>query len=248
MCRFCLVAIVASLTILLSVSDSYGSTVLDPGCSVAVTVYDGTIPTTVAYTPTTLPYELIGHVAASGGNNGNASYLLNDDQFTINFTNTRASLYRSASMITGTLNFHVDVNTDYFLSGSYSVVDPSGRMISAYLSLREEMGGVLFENLQQSDHTPNENFMLGLEEGDLANALSGSLMGTLAADTVYVLTYEYYIEAIPTAAFEAATAEGSINLDFGMAQVVPLPGAVWAGLVLLGVFGGAKVFHRHLSA
>ncbi len=240
--RLSLILVIISLLLFCSNSITYASVTLDANCSVQVSVFDGSTHS-VTWNPLNLPYEKTGHVIIAGRNSSNPSSLLNDDTFSIDFTHVRASQFRSSATSIGTLNFHVDVDTQYSLSSNYSAIDPSGRMITMAISLVEVAGNSLFQNTQQSDATPDESFTLGQTQGDLYNELSGSTTGTLNAYQPYSLTYEYYIEAIPTQAFEAATAVGSIDLQFNTAHA-PLPSALWSGAFLLTIIATTSFIRR----
>ena len=92
----------------------------------------------------------------------------------------------------------------------------------------------LFENIQQSDATPNEFFTLGLTGGDANNTLTGSLTGTLIAGREYQLFFDAFTQSQPTAG-GSATASGFFRLTF-----VPEPSTLLLatiGLLGLGWYG-----------
>jgi hypothetical protein len=72
----------------------------------------------------------------------------------------------------------VDQDTDFFASGSYTAVNPTGQRVHLLVNLLDESvpltaSAYLFRNTQTCIGTPNEAFTLGLSGGD--KLLSGLL-------------------------------------------------------------------------
>jgi hypothetical protein len=74
----------------------------------------------------------------------------------------------------------------------------------------------------------NENFTLGLQEGDTNNQLVGSLTGALIAGHVYRLDYLNEILSHPGTATDPGLAIGNLALTF-------VPGPATGTLILLGL-------------
>jgi hypothetical protein len=87
---------------------------------------------------------------------------------------------------------------------------------------------VVFRGTQASDQTPNESFILGNQEGDDYNFLTGSLTGTLSAGHRYVFYYDAWMEQNTPLSSSFATATGYVQLT-----IVPEPStAILVGLGL----------------
>ena len=88
-----------------------------------------------------------------------------------------------------------------------------------------------------SDATPNESFIVGEQEGDLANVLIGSRTGNLVAGHVYALEYIACIQADPAATL-SATASGFFRLALNDPPIpaptpIPTPALGLHGLIAL---------------
>lgn len=189
--------------------------------------------------PTSLPY--IQTHAALGNTTSTASYALDATAFEVSFEYTTRSLWGHGALATswGTLFFTVDQDVQYILSGVYSAMDPGGFEVgqSAWL-FDETTGSDLFLGGQYSHLTPNESLTLGLQEGDNANLLRGSLMGTLTAGHVYRFDYQSRLRRLTDEPADAS-AIGYVKLTF-----VPEPttGALLVlGLTGLALYGRLRV-------
>ncbi len=161
-------------------------------------------------------------------------------------TQTRDGTYGSHADSNGSyLYFTVDVDTQYQISGNYSVTDTDNTdsglvLLSSYL-YDNTAGSFLSVNNQDSRSTTDESFTLGLQQGDNYNTLSGSLTGLLFAGH----SYQWYSNALTQAypdADSGASALGNFTLAIGTEapSEVPIPPALslfGSGLAVLGFVG-----------
>ncbi len=161
-------------------------------------------------------------------------------------TQTRdGTQFSYARSFDGSLYFTVDVDTQYQVSGNFSVTDTdntdSGAVhLDSYL-IDNTASSYLLENIQQSHGTTNESFTLGLQEGDYSNTFSGSLTGLLFAGHSYQWASTAYTTAFPDAD-SGASALGNFTLTIGTEAPpeVPIPPALslfGSGLAVLGFVG-----------
>jgi len=157
--------------------------------------------------------------------------------FSFDMTNLRTG---KATSISGTqltsLVFTSDIDTSYALSGFYNVDDVAsggGRVFQNTFLRDMTTNSTLFDNVQESKATNDEQFTLGETAGDLGfnNNVSGSLTGTLLAGRSYELFFNNFIAA-KSAGDSGATATGNITLAIGTPE--PASFILWGGL-LVGV-------------
>lgn len=223
-----------ALLLMLTIDASHAVTVsLNPGIgssSVGAFAYDGSGTTNGPSNqfPTVIPFSG-GAIDNEGANSVTTSYTLGHDMFEFTLTHGRDANFNSvADSFSSGVYFSVDTNVAYLLEGMYTAVDASGRRVKQHLRLTDVTSATtLFENIQQSDATPNESFTLGLTGGDASNTLTGSATGTLIAGQEYQLFFDAFIQNQPTAG-GSASASGFFRLSF-----IPEPSR--AVLTLLGL-------------
>lgn len=137
----------------------------------------------------------------------------------------------------GYVDFMVDEPTPYVLSGEMATIDPEGRNTTQRLRLYSG-GTLIFENSQFSNATPNEQFVLGRQEGDANNTLLGSLTGTLLPNRTYRFEYFSRLFDEPRPSYQTATATGFYSL-------VIIPEPTTGVLMMLGVAGLSPTRSRH---
>jgi hypothetical protein len=159
--------------------------------------------------------------SSSGGSTSITGYAVSNSVFEFTFDHSRAGASGSLAQSTANIYFSVDETVDYELEGLYTTSDvgEAGTVLLFTWLLDDTAGTFAFANTQQSGSVPDESFTLGLEEGNVDNALEGSLTGTLIAGHEYELSVWSYIES--SSGDSGATATGSVRLHF-----VPEPSAV----------------------
>jgi hypothetical protein len=188
---------------------------------------------TVGFDPVSVPFSDT-HRAESGGVFAEATYSLTSTGFSIVLTHYRHP--RSASIGNGAIYFSLDADSPYELTGSYSMTGYNEIRLEA--ALADSVEGYLFDSMQESFHTYDESFQLGVEEGDNRNRFSGSPSGMLQGGQVYRLSYRAAIGS-SSSADDVASASGSIQLTF-----IPEPST--AALLAFGLLGLAA--RRRLTA
>jgi hypothetical protein len=189
------------------------------------------------YIPTSVPDS--GSVTAThGGVTATTGFAFSDSGITLTFDHIRApTLYAAAyggTAVNGDrqIQFVPNANVPYVLEGVYTTVDVDGGYVefrAAFLDITANT--VLFVNAQSSDSTPNESFVLGLQQGDRDNHLVGSLSGMLIAGHTYALTTLATTQSLSNAT-TSATGTGHLSLTF-----VPEPST--GLLVIAGLLGFA---------
>ena len=176
-----------------------------------------------------------------GAASSSSGYALTDGGFDItSFDHVRPPALNDWAQSLGDIFFSVDQDVDYEASGSYTVIDSDGRLISYQSQLIDLTSGmVLYESRQESRSTPNESFTLGGSGGDFGNTSSGSLTGMLIGGHDYYFFYDALIQALPTASTTVATASGFLSLNF-------VPEASTGVLVLFGI--GVAAAQRRKSS
>jgi hypothetical protein len=188
--------------------------------------------------PTTLPYPN-SHSVTQGGSSSSTDYDLSDASFEITMEHERETANNAHGLSLAFIYFTVDQNVDYLLEGVYTAVDAAGRSIVQLASLYDNTdSSSSFYGRQESDHTPNESFTLGLAEGDNSNSVSCCLTGTLLAGHEYLFHY-YNIVNAAAGSPSAATADGYVRLTF-----VPEPSTA---LLLAGGLAGLAAAGRRRS-
>ncbi|MEZ0265826.1 MAG: hypothetical protein ACAI43_13935 [Phycisphaerae bacterium] len=179
--------------------------------------------------------------AALFGNSASITGTLSHSAFVFNFTHGTANAFSSTS---AHVQFKSDVDVTYTLSGSFTASGEPFFQTFAGTLAQVAPPATLFNN-SQSGFTTNggpTTFTLGQQTGNIANALSGSLTGTLAAGVTYDLTFSATLESEVD-----PSGTGGVTLAFAPiptnGNIIPLPPAVWAGLV-----AGAGVLARRRFA
>lgn len=131
------------------------------------------------------------------------------------------------------INFSVDQDVRYVLSGRYDALGGDSDKMDQLGEVRLAQGAseTLFRNLQRTTDSSVASFVLGEEEGDAVNYLTGSLTGTLTAGTTYFFGASAFTQGFPPT--ESGSATGYVRL-----QLIPEPatGIMLAfGLVALGI-------------
>ena len=146
------------------------------------------------------------------------------------------------------MEFTVDANTTYNLSGAYGATDVS---TAGYVYLHSYLIDVtafdnLFYHYQESRNTLNENFVLGGYGGDYFNVLIGSLTGSLIAGHQYQWYYEAYTQAYPDPDV-GATATGYFQLDIGGGSSSSVPDGGSTLMLLCLTVISLAAFRRKVS-
>ncbi|MCP5009260.1 MAG: hypothetical protein GY942_04685 [Aestuariibacter sp.] len=161
-----------------------------------------------------------------------------------------------AQSFDNSLSFTVDVDTQYQISGNYSVTDTDNSdagTVYFYSYLRDNTAGsTLLSSYQQSRSTTDESFTFGLQQGDDSNSLSGSLTGLLFAGHSYRWISQALTHAYPDAD-SGASALGNFTLAIGTGapSEVPIPPALslfGSGLAVLGFVGWRRKRKAESSA
>ena len=198
--------------------------------------YDTSIPTNITivaaiganhYSRTTAEYSTV---------NSGAGTLLHH-----RFRMNRPGSYpNSAYFANGDLRFTTTQDTSYDLSGSIRVADSGGPGRVWFTSYLRDVttGQTLFDNLQFSRDTVNEEFILGLEEGDVYSYLhpGSSLNGSLQTGHEYEWYSAAFIDAYPDDD-GGASATGVVKLAIGDVAAIPEPTSilVWSLLGTVGI-------------
>lgn len=205
-------------SILLASSAALAQTVtLNPGTyrsSVRSYAWGGsTTPKSILY-PMVIPYSK-DQLVQAGDSSSHAHYELSNSGFQITMDHARATMQYANAASEGGLFFTVDQNVEYVMEGVYTASDPDGRTVLQTAWLYDLTDNdFVFDARQESWATANESFTLGLQEGDYANTMSGSLIGTLLAGHSYELTYRTLLYAYTGASTSPATATGYFRMAF----------------------------------
>lgn len=162
-----------------------------------------------------------------------SSYSVSATRFDVSYFLSRPPTvpyqYSKKAQVKGRLDIKVDEAVPYVLSAEMSVLDSEGRNTHQWLKLYEN-GGVIFQNFQLSSSTIDPHFILGRQDGDLNNILTGSLTGVFLPGRTYRFEYDARLLDSPSPSLQTATATGYFSL-----VLVPEPSA--ALLIALGLVG-----------
>ena len=154
---------------------------LIPGGENRVTAMLGNGPSRIANL-TALP--ALGSLSAVStlGERSNVRYDLDTDGFVFDFDHVRpaagSGVGGESARLLVFVDFEVNTQMQYFMSGAYSAVDPTGGELQLYAFLVDQTNNVMrYRSRQRSTSTPNESFVLGGLGGDSNNLLEGSSSG-----------------------------------------------------------------------
>ncbi len=206
--------------------------------STRVRAWDGVSTLSEATLVSTLPMNTTS-VQTDGLASNTSTFEFSNSGFELTVDHSRPSPNNSNQATTFYVvptRFTLDQDEDYSISGIYSQTG-NGRIVFNFELTDITMGGsAVFRNQQVSYNTPGESFTLGLLEGDATapeKFLQGSLTGTLIADHVYELKYNFLM--INHSASGAASASGFFDLQIGDAPVSGVPEPSTALLALMGI-------------
>ena len=149
------------------------------------------------------------------------------------FDHARAGAAGAEAYSWGYLEFSVDQELPYTITGAYAMTGGNRIGLAAVLT-DFSTGSTFFSNSQESRYKATEVFHVGGTGGDYGNDLSGNQSGTLLANHTYWFLYSADITNLG-AADSGASALGDLTLWINT-QPIPVPGAA-----LLGVIGLAAV-------
>lgn len=202
-------------------SPALGTTVLDT----AGTIYDSTASTS---------RQLLSLTASSTG----GLFQSNVEQY------RAADLYnQAAGSEIRSLNFEVNQNTAYSLSGFYSVTQAGlAGQHSFNVDLYDSVSGAIFQHASISRVTNDETFSLGVASGDYDNSIYGSATGVLQTGRSYQLhfytslwdQYTVSTEASAIGCFAMELGDQIGQSTCGASPVTPVP----APLTLFTFFTG----------
>ena len=221
--RFLTIIVMVSASCLLA-SSSPATVILNPDAnksSVRSDVHDGngSIPQHEIY-PASMPWGGLTSID-NGLEFSTTTYDFTQNSFKMNFEHIGNSTTvswpsnkakRQFARSWGGVYFSVDVETPYTLTGGYNSVGP--RRTYMLVQLRDTSGGYHFENTQDSRTSTSNTFVIGQQNGDTYNTLTGNQTGTLYPGRVYSLFYEFRFENYGPAPdwIGVGTANGSLNL------------------------------------
>ena len=188
-----------------------------------------------------LPYSDSDSVASGGGSSASATYDFSATDasalFDFQFDLARSGTIDSQSFAVGDIFFDATEDSVFIFDGLFDLIgDPRIRVDIKLRDLTIGGGaeGIVFQSLQQSLSTANEQFVLGGMSGDSMNELIGDLTGNLIAGHSYLLDYSFDI-ITPADGDLGAMATGSFGLQiFSDVVSVPEPGTL--GLLGIGLF------------
>lgn len=154
-----------------------------------------------------------------------------DDTTTLGFAfdHVRNGTFGSYTDAVGSrFSFIMRENAWFSLEGFFALYGGERILFDAEL-LNVTTGDVLFSNTQDSENTRDQRFVLGQQDGDLANALNGSLSGALLVGHEYALSYRALLNTRVEDA--GATGEGGVWLTV---RTTPVSAPSTLLLVLLG--------------
>ena len=239
--------LVACFLLLLSGPAGAFSTTLNPGSSDSTTLAladDGNQDISISQ-PDSLPFE--GRDTASDpplsarpGALADGVYKFSNNRFDIFFNDMlQSGDDESTSLLQGEILFSVDEEVAYDLSGFLQVFDDRdpGDVV-LFVSLTDTTDDdVLFSQVLFSRDTSDQNFQLGVANGDTRNELLGSLTGSIAAGNVYELEYAAQIA-------NGGDFAGGSSSGFGTVELRLIPEPTTALLLVAGLAGLAAQRRR----
>jgi hypothetical protein len=239
---------------------------IDPSSS--VNAYAGQIElvgTNATDNPSSVPYNKTTTANDQFAGVSSVQLNLTDNSFLTSFSATVADpfSYTSGNV---QLVFTPTADLSYNLSGSHTETGAS-----SFHSFSVDLTDLttktqLFDNLQDSYTVYGETLALGNQGGNEENTLSGSLTGTLLANHQYGLTIGSETDGMPTLFSDfpnpaelppgwfnslsviplTTSSSGSVTLGLSATtSAVPLPPAVWMGLVTLAAVGASLKLRRN---
>lgn len=152
--------------------------------------------------------------AATAASSGSATYTIAQNLITLTTTFHRDGSYvndgqLSAVSVIGSLNFTVDADSYYALSGQHTL---TGSQLISMQAIFDDLttGTREFRHYQYSEQTPNEVLNVGQADGEY-NEMTGTPIGPLVAGHHYSLSFSYQI-ANPLGADSGASSLGSMNV------------------------------------
>lgn len=180
------------------------------------------------------------HTTSLSGSGDNVS-------LTGELTGVRGGVFLSYAYALGFVQFTVDSNTTFALSGSLTANDTVGGREYFYMRLLDTTANTtLFSNLQESRATVDESFVLGQQGGDFQNQLIGSASGNLVVGHQYQWYYEGFTQAFPTND-SGGTNSGSFRLDIGTGAPSSVPDSGSNMLMVSGALLGLVGLRRRYS-
>lgn len=173
--------------------------------------------------------------ATAGNSYGSATYTIDSNLITLTSSFHRDGSFTDiskASVISafGSLNFTVDQDSYYSLSGEHALT--GGQRVSMQVIFDDVTTGVrCFRNYQYSENSLNEVLTLGQPTGEHAE-LTGDIIGPLVAGHRYSLSFNYQI-ANPLGADGGASSVGNLYVT-----LCPEPGS--ALLLVLGALATVR--------
>ncbi len=176
-----------------------------------------------------------------------ADFNVGGNSINVTFNHSRTANFRASTFSEVAINFFVDEDALYQISGSHSVSDQNdgedGKESSVSLRVNLSVGGVpIFHNNFNSINTLNESFSLGTDtgQGDALDQVTGSPDGMLLAGIVYRLEYGSGLSNSQT--FLTDKSASSVGSTILTLAPIPEPSAA-----LIVMFGLAAVTRRRPS-
>lgn len=155
--------------------------------------------------------------------------------FDFDFDQIRAGSPRSRGAVGGNITFSVTNDLTYDATGVWALDGSEKTQLFARIT-DQTTTDIIFDSLQLSLSTPDEEFTLGLEEGDNFNSLIGATTGALLAGHQYLFQFGYHIDIPSDAPIGDGGASASGFLSF---NITPEPTCA----VLLAL-GGVALLRR----
>lgn len=171
--------------------------------------------------------------ATAGASWGTATYTIDSNLITLTTSFHRDGSYVNDNQLSvvsafGSLNFTVDADSHYELTGQHALT--GDQRVSMQVILDNLTTGVrLFRHYQYSEYTPDEVLNLGQPDGEFSE-LTGDAIGPLVAGHQYALNFSYQI-VNPLGADAGADSIGNLHVI-----LLPEPGTALL-LLALGTLG-----------